>query len=380
MAEWTVTLRIDTSAWSADREYPLTNPMPGGWGHAWVTVADGEGHTIDIGYYPTDNAVLTPGALQVGDISHRATQDAAYTYPVSAGQAAQLLRQAAEIREHPGEYRVWDHNCLTVARDLIKSAGVSLPPITDGPVVGSVTAWKTGVPVDASWHDPAAYSHLLNASTEGHAARQLYDTTGSALSGGSALFTSELAPMLVEAEAQAAQASSTYIGEADDPGFVRGTTAPADTGTYVGEADDPGFVRGTTAPADTGTYVGEADDPGFVHGTTAPADTGTYVGEADDPGFVHGTTAPADTGSEVGDVGMYVGNVDTPGYEEGEATAEAETYAGDVGMVVGGSNQPGFLESEAVEAEAAADVEASLDTVNLESVDDVVEPEEKQGP
>ena len=84
--DWTVTLRIDTSAWSANREYPVMNVAA--MGHAWLTVTAPNGERVDIGYYPRDGGVAGVGQLHTGDGMHQRTQDAAYTYHITADQAS----------------------------------------------------------------------------------------------------------------------------------------------------------------------------------------------------------------------------------------------------------------------------------------------------
>jgi hypothetical protein len=59
--DWTVTLRIDTSAWSANREYPVLNMAA--MGHAWLTVTAPNGERVDVGYYPRDGGLAGVGQL-----------------------------------------------------------------------------------------------------------------------------------------------------------------------------------------------------------------------------------------------------------------------------------------------------------------------------
>src|SRR5213593_4087577 len=109
---WTVTLRIDTSNWSANREYPATNILPGGTGHAWLTVTSPNGARVDLGYYPVKTALIAPGQLRADDaVRHQHNQDAAYTYKIDADQASRMLTAAESIRAHPGEYNFLNHNC-----------------------------------------------------------------------------------------------------------------------------------------------------------------------------------------------------------------------------------------------------------------------------
>src|SRR5690349_21154940 len=115
-SQWTATLRIDSLSYD-------------NWGHAWLTIAGPSGHRVDVGYYPIGNMINSPGRLLMQDTFHQVTQDTAYTFHISAGQAAKLLDAAEQIQAHPGTYRVAEHNCLSVARDLLVHAGVNMPPI-----------------------------------------------------------------------------------------------------------------------------------------------------------------------------------------------------------------------------------------------------------
>ncbi|MGH3735819.1 MAG: hypothetical protein ACRDT6_09395 [Micromonosporaceae bacterium] len=207
---WTVTLRFDTSGWSANREYPMTNVLPfGGTGHAWLTVAAPDGKRVDLGYYPMGNPVSSRGDLRAGDgvektgdVKHQPHQDAAYTYPISAGQAAKILSTAEQLQANPGTYNFYNHNCVTVARDLMVAGGVPMPPVERG-ADPSVPVWKTPYELPAAGlHDPAEYNTALKSTPVGQEARARYEKS-SELSGWKT--SGSLADLSRQARGQAAQ-------------------------------------------------------------------------------------------------------------------------------------------------------------------------------
>jgi hypothetical protein len=219
--------------WSANREYLVSNPAA--VGHAWLTVAAPNGDRVDIGYYPVHTSTLAPGSLHVGDTTHQTTQDAAYTYRITPEQAARILDAATHVRAEPNEYNVFNHNCLTVAHELLAAGGLPVPGLDRiGSGTASATAWKTGEPVPPL-HDPAGYNGLLRSTPEGQAARALYEHS-SELSG---MRTGSLDGLRQEAhdaahDDQAAQnlhhPTSTYLGEIDDPHFLDPQQSIPDSG------------------------------------------------------------------------------------------------------------------------------------------------------
>jgi hypothetical protein len=285
--DWTVTLRIDTSAWSANREYPVTNIIPTGTGHAWLTVTAPNGSRVDIGYYPGDNGLVGPGQLFIGNgqhdgdnIAHQPHQDAAYTYRITADQASRILAGAGQLQANPGQYNLLTHNCLTVARDLMVQGGLAMPPLETGATgLGSWATWKAGTEVNAPpINGPAGYNSVLKSTTEGRAARELYEKS-SELSG--AKVDGDLTTLIHHAEAQAAyeglvqpdpRQSSTYLGEVDSPTFLTGggtadpQADPRQSSTYLGEVDSPTFLTGggTADPQmSTVNAAGPSANPGM---------------------------------------------------------------------------------------------------------------------
>jgi hypothetical protein len=289
--DWTVTLRIDTSAWSANREYPVMNVLPfgGGMGHAWLTIAAPNGDRVDIGYYPLHGGVAGVGELRTVDISHQPHQDAAYTYHVTAEHAARMLAGAEKIQAEPGWYNGVSHNCLTVARELMVLGGVPMPPIMPERGLNSVTAWKTGSPVEPGTprvHDPANYNLILRSTPEGQAARGLYQKS-SELS--AAPKTNDLPGLTHQAQAQAAYEThlqpehSTYLGEVDSPQFLAGDPQQSvvDHGgaTYLGEVDSPNFLAGGDP------HMSTVDTAGFDAHPGMSVDTDQTGGFHPDPGL-----------------------------------------------------------------------------------------------
>lgn len=153
----------------------MSNPLY--YGHAWLSVVDPRGHRVDVGYYPLGFMARCPGELKVGDNRHQATQDAAYTFRIGADQAASLLNRAEEIRRSPGEYTLFEHNCMDVAHELLVVAGIELPnlPTRDG--MASRTAWVTGQYTDRAISDPATFNTALQQTTLGREARAEYSNS-----------------------------------------------------------------------------------------------------------------------------------------------------------------------------------------------------------
>lgn len=283
--DWTVTLRIDTSAGSANREYPMTNVFA--MGHAWLTVTAPNGSRADFGYYPRNGGVTGVGELRVHDVQHQAHQDAAYTYHITADQASRILSAAERVQANPGWYDGLKHNCLTVARDLMVQGGLSMPRIVADD--GLNNAWKSGTP--AVIHDPANYNGILRSTPEGRAARAEYEKS-SELSGTRS--QGDLHIMTHQAQAQASYESHVQ-------------PAPDELPTDLGDVDSPGFLNHPNGSADvadpqistvddSGTYA----DPGLSYGGTWHADPAQLA----NPGLSADHQVPDWVGMAHGDLGQ----------------------------------------------------------------------------
>jgi hypothetical protein len=186
---WSVTLRLDSESHSRNVALPVTNPL--GIGHAWITLTAPDGRHVEFGYYPRETTLSTgfgfhaTGELRVRDESHLAFQDAAFTFPLTAAQAARILETAKEIQREPGTYEALTHNCLTVAHYILTSAHVPLPDLY-GPlqqVAGGVASGLLGAAGLAfggplRMDDPAGFIWMLRLSEAGREAEQRHQQEG----------------------------------------------------------------------------------------------------------------------------------------------------------------------------------------------------------
>lgn len=301
--DWTVTLRIDTSAWSANREYPMMNVF--GMGHAWITVTAPNGNRTDFGYYPKNGGVAGVGELRMHDVEHQPHQDAAYTYHVTADQASRILSAAERVQANPGWYDGLKHNCLTVARDLMVQGGLPMPRIVSDD--GLNNAWKSGTP--AVIHDPANYNAILRSTSEGKAARAEYEKS-SELSGMKS--DTDLHIMTHQAQAQALyethaqlspDESPTYPAEVGSPDSLTHATASADAAhPQLSIVDSTGMDADPGLSFDAGLMGWNGAphaDPGISYGGTWHADPAQSV----NPGLSADHHVPDWVGMSHGDVG-----------------------------------------------------------------------------
>jgi hypothetical protein len=307
--DWTVTLRIDTSAASRGVEHRVMDVWH--MGHAWLSVTAPNGVRVDLGYYPRDGGIAGPGELRFGDITHLPTQDAAYSYHVSAAQAASMLEHAKQISANPGHYDGLNHNCLSVARELMVGAGLTMPPI-DPPMPGGWSAWKANrSPEPWQIHDPAGYNTTLHATADGRSARDLYERSEDANAGAANV---DVNTMLSHAQAQATQETgSTWLGDIDspDPLHADPNMSAIMSSEHAMSVDPDTLGWGGSShlnpdlPANPGLSSGVThQDPGMS--TVTPQhdpnlSTGWDHHEAGaPPGFDHAHVPPADPGDHHG--------------------------------------------------------------------------------